>query len=323
MTSRLRLEFSEESGVRELSFKTESVRSPRFLPVLIASLWRDRRARVVFISNPTVVDFVLARGIKQAHGRRVTVVFFDVILRRPNTALGKVLARLKRWLLQSVDLFICIHKDLSGYADLYGISEKRCVYIPFKPNNADLAPSVMCTDGDYLVSLGASQRDHALLLHAIAGTDIPLKLILPTTSITRHNSNFHDVTIPSNVEHVSVPLSRSEWSDCIARSRGVVIPIIPGTIQPAGISVCLESMVFGKPVIITRGASTNGLIDASMAVIVEAGNVEEMRAAISRLWSDSDFRSVIGRAARAYALNLGDHQRLISDIRNVISPLIH
>ena len=120
------------------------------------------------------------------------------------------------------------------------------------------------------------------------------------------------------MQHIGQQVDRLQWSTLIANSRFVVVPLLPGVIQPSGISVYLEAMVLGKPVIITRGASTEGILDESLALVIEPGDSGAMRSAITRLWNDAELRQTLSRNGKHYALGLLDHDRLVTDLRTIV-----
>jgi glycosyltransferase involved in cell wall biosynthesis len=257
--------------------------------------------------------------IKAFYRSRKKTLVFDLIMQDAGAKnKDRLRVRIRRRLLSAIDVFIFIHKDTSGYEENYDIPHSRCQYVPFKANNFDLMDKVTPIDGDYVVALGASQRDYKLLVDAVAGTPIPLKIILPESSIKAHRAHISHERLPKNVQHIKTPVDRIAWSRYIAESRLVVIPIIPGVIQPAGVSVYLEAMILGKPVVITRGPSTEGILHEDLAVTVPPGNAEALRDAVYRVWNDNALRQRLSENGRRYALSLGDHKRLLADLRAVI-----
>ena len=317
VASRLRLGFDRREGWIEIPF--EPARR-----TMLSRLWRAlciiarlRNIDAVFASNPHLPELLFIWIAKRLSFGRIRTFVFDLILRSPVSRADQVLAFVRRALLASVDVFLCIHKDISGYTRFFGVPVNRCLYIPFKANNFDLAQSIVSIDGDYLLTLGASHRDYKTLVEAVRGTDIPTTILLPKQSISLHNAVLGD-DLPSNVRHLDVAVDRQEWSQLIAKSRIVAVPILPGVLQPAGISVYLEAMIFGKPVIVSRGSSTDKVLNSDIAVLVAPGDSDALRDAILFLWNDSSARKLIGARARQYATSLGDHQRLIADIRSAI-----
>lgn len=301
-----------------MTFRLPPITSPKLFLSILTNAWRTRSASALFISNPQKEEMLFLFLVKTLYRNRVKTFVFDLIMQNAGPGNARPLTRLKRKLLGAVDVFIFIHKDTSGYEQSFGIPRSRCRYVPFKANNFDLVDTVTGRDGDYVVALGASQRDYKLLLDAVCGTTIPLKIILPEASISAHRADLGYDVLPENVEHIKTPVDRLEWSRYIAESRLVVIPILPGVIQPAGISVYLEAMALGKPVIITRGASTEDILHENLAFLVPPGDAEALRDAVHRVWNDSALRQRLSENGRQYALSLGDHQRLLADLRFVI-----
>ena len=76
--------------------------------------------------------------------------------------------------------------------------------------------------------------------------------------------------------------------------------------------------VLGKPVIITRGTSTEGILDDSLALLVPPGDASALRTALVRLWNDSALRVALSENGKRYAVSLGNHERLLTDLRSVI-----
>ena len=312
------LEYPLSGKVQQIQFGLPPIRSPRFIVSILRNLWKVRNGTAIFVSIPGAAELLFLFMAKMLYGRRLTTFTFDLLLRAPETRLDRWSVRVKRMLLRAIDVFICVHKDVSGYARTYGIPPERCEYVAFKPNNWDLTGDVVSRDGDYVVALGASHRDYRLLIEAVKDVGIPIKIILPKERMKMHNADLGESSLPANVEHLETHDGRLGWNRYMAESRLVVIPILPGVIQPAGVSVYLEAMALGKPVVITRGASTEGILDDRLAVLVPPGDAQALRAAIVEVWNDAALRQSLGTAAKAYAQSLGDHKRLVADIRDVI-----
>ena len=73
-------------------------------------------------------------------------------------------------------------------------------------------------------------------------------------------------------------------------------------------------MALGKPVVITEGVSTKGVLTNDMAVIVPAEDSEQLTLAIKKLWEDDEYRNRISSNGKDYALSLGGAKRLVEDI---------
>ena len=318
MVSKLDLRYPPNGPTRQLTVKLPGLTNFRFPVSLVREIWRARTASVLFVSIPGSGDLLLLSLIKTIYRERVKTCVFDLIMREPGSIRERFFAWIKRRLLRSIDVFIFIHRDTIGYERAYGIPPKKCVYVPFKANNFDIAPSFVSTDGNYALALGTSQRDYHLLINAVDDLSIRLKVVAPRANVFAHGTRMGPECLPPNVERIDRPVDRSEWNTLIAQSRFVVIPILPGVLQPAGISVYLEAMMLGKPVVITRGASTEGILDDSLALLVPPGDVDALRTALVRLWGDSALRAALSENGKRYALSLGNHERLLTDLRSVI-----
>ena len=318
MCSKFDLRYPADGPTRQLSCTLAALTSLRFPVSLAKEIWRARSASVVFASIPGSAELLWLALIKGIYRKRTRIFVFDLVMRQPDSIRERLFASIKRWLLRSIDTFVFIHKDTTGYERSYGISPEKCVYVPFKANNFDLAPSLVSVDGDYALALGASQRDYRLLIDAVADRPIRLKLVAPRAHVSTHGARMGSDSLPSNIERIDRAIDRMEWNNLIAQSRFVVIPILPGVLQPAGISVYLEAMILGKPVVITRGASTEGILDDDLALLVPPGDVDALRTAIDHLWNDAALRAKLSESGKRYALSLGNHERLIADLRAVI-----
>jgi len=95
-------------------------------------------------------------------------------------------------------------------------------------------------------------------------------------------------------------LSLTELRDLYARSRFVVVPLLPSDTDN-GVTVILEAMAMGKPVICSR---TRGQVDVIQegvtGLYVPVGDAVALRKAILTLWNDPQRAQEMGRNARAH-----------------------
>jgi glycosyltransferase involved in cell wall biosynthesis len=299
-------------------YTTEYIETLSFRHLLAHS-----RVGVFFCDNPSTVELIKLFLLKKVFLKKFKIVFFDLILRRPVGWKLKSLGLLKQAALKAADLIICIHKNTEGYEKYYGIAKSKFHYVPFTANNLDLVDKIASVDGDYIVSCGASHRDFGTLLKAVEPLGFSTKIILSEKSARLHNAYLGDAPLPECVERLTNVADRKAFNDLIARSRLVVIPILAETIQPAGVSVYLEAMALGKPVIVTRGSSVDGILDNELAMLVPPGDVEVMRQAIQLLWHSPAKRMELSVAGKRYALSLQGDQRMAADIASAIGDLCH
>ena len=282
---------------------------------LLGLIARARGYDALLSFNPGIEMTVVAFLVRVLSGHRTFVVFFDPLLHQPNNLKDQLATWAKRRLFWGVDKFFCVHKDTSGYEKYYGITQRKWHYVPFKPNNLQLRSQFNSIDGDYALSCGASYRDFATLIEAVAGLGYPTRILLPSSRVARfHHTELNEAGLPANVKVIRHDFDRTSWNSQIANARLVVIPILKRALQPAGISVYLESMALGKPVIISEGASTIGLLTDKQASIVPAEEPGALAAALKHLWEDKAARGAIAKGGQDYALSLGGEERLVRDL---------
>lgn len=275
---------------------------------------RHRRAHAILCANPSTLDLAKLHLLRLASLGRIRIAVFDLILKRPDTTLERISARVKSVLLRSIDLFLMIHHDWTGYCTCFGIDPARCRYIPFKANNLDLAASIQSVDGGYVLACGASHRDFNTFMKSVAAINGRAVIMLSDAAARAHRALFNPSLMPPNVERINGFVDRNRYNQLIAEASIVVVPILAGTLQPAGISVYLEAMALGKPVIATRGSSTEGILDERLAVIVSPGDPEELARAINELMQDTRRRDELSRNGRRFAADLQGDDRLARDI---------
>jgi glycosyltransferase involved in cell wall biosynthesis len=73
-------------------------------------------------------------------------------------------------------------------------------------------------------------------------------------------------------------------------------------------------MALGKPVIISEGTSTRGILTKNEAEIVPSEDPDSLALAIKKIWDDKDYRECLAKNGKKYALSLGGEERLVKDI---------
>lgn len=238
---------------------------------------------------PSSATYILIALIKSMFNRKMKVVYFDLVLARPNSLKQRLLLPMKSWALKKTSLLITIHKDLSGYDSVYGMKVVPRLYSPFKANNYGM--EVFNKSDNMIVSCGASQRDYNILIEAVRGLDVKLIILLSHARQAEHNADLNEFNLPNNVIVIREELSREAYYGYLSQAWIVAIPIKSDAIQPAGISVYLEAMYFKKPCIITKGASTNGLLTNDIAMMVSPGNCNEIQECIIKLKNEHIYNS--------------------------------
>ena len=159
-------------------------------------------------------------------------------------------------------------------------------YVP-KENHESNFPN---QNENFILASGRSYRDYGILARAVEGTDVCVK-------VSSRPFNLAGITLPQNMESMGW-LDYRVLLDYLYGSSFYVVPL--QTISFAGgDSSLLHAMSFGKAVVATRAPSTETYIEhGQTGLLVEPGNVEDMRQAILHLWQNPDEALRMGKEAR-------------------------
>ena len=272
------------------------------------------------IANPIWDLLLLCFISKYILRNKTSLIVFDILLKKPERFLkNRLFSYIIRILCASIDKFLCNHLDTSGYEKYYKIPHNKFYYIPFKANNYDIISQFNIRDEGYILANGASFRDFDTFIMAINKTGYPAKIVLPGSAIAGfHNTYFKEEKSSPNVMIIRHDFDRFTWNEYMANSRIVVIPIMKDTIQSAGISVLLEAMALGKPVIVTEGVATKGILSQDAAITVPPGDYLALYKEIMKLWNNEGYRKKLSENAKKFALSFGGADRMVKDIINSI-----
>lgn len=158
---------------------------------------------------------------------------------------------------------------------------------------------------DIVLSAGETQRDFPTLIRAVEGlgvqTVIAANLIGSFTGYrTRLRSAESALEVPADVR--VGPLRPEELRAAYASAIAVVVPLVEAP-NNAGISVILEAMAMGRPVIATRTTGQVDVIeDGVTGLYVRPGDADDLRAKIAYLRDHPDVGDDIGRRGREEVL---------------------
>lgn len=159
---------------------------------------------------------------------------------------------------------------------------------------------------DMICAVGAEMRDYATFVEAIRGTGIRCHLATDHVRIPGRFRLLNDRRVPignlvarTDTHITKGRMSLTELRDLYARSRFVVVPLLPSDTDN-GVTVILEAMAMGKTVICSR---TRGQVDVIQEGVtghyVPVGDAAALRAAILSLWHEPLRAQQMGRNARA------------------------
>ena len=254
--------------------------------------------------------------------QRRKLVVVDMILSVPSTWRDRLVVSARRKLFARVDLFISYARNTKGIEEIYRIPQSRFLYVPFKVNDRDTVRNLRTGDDGYIVVAGQTRRDFGTFRRAIEDLSMPVRIVAPRQcTLSEHGSVLDDEGWPDRVVFVRSAQTPEAFLPEIARARLVVLPILEKNITPSGISVCLVAMALRKCVVVSSGPVADGLVDAGQAIVVPAGDWRALRSAIVNACEDSELRAAIAEEGFAYAMTLGDENRLHRDVFEAIAVL--
>lgn len=176
---------------------------------------------------------------------------------------------------------------------------------------------------DMICSVGAEMRDFTTFKNAVASTGIRCHIAADHVRIPGRFRLLNDRRVPiSQTGELRDPnisegrLSLLELRELYARSRFVVVPLLPSDTDN-GVTVILEAMAMGKPVICSR---TKGQVDVIQegvtGLYVPIGDAAALRAAIVSLWNDPIRAQQMGQNARAYVEKYHTLEKFTSTARS-------
>ncbi|MBI3244729.1 MAG: glycosyltransferase family 4 protein [Chloroflexi bacterium] len=162
-----------------------------------------------------------------------------------------------------------------------------------------VTPTEKTSDGP-IISAGVAKRDYATLIKALA--DLPgyeTELLVSSKFGDKLKSNIK-INIPEWVCFTDF-MPDDELMKHYERARFVIVPLESTTHRGAGINVVLEAAAFGKAVIATKtGGMSTFVKDGETGILVPPYDVEAMRSAIQKLWTQPGLARQMGLAGRCH-----------------------
>jgi glycosyltransferase involved in cell wall biosynthesis len=141
--------------------------------------------------------------------------------------------------------------------DDLGIPPERLSLMPYQVDAGFWQPSSEVAEERLICSVGLEFRDYPTLLRAVDGLDLKV-LIGAASHWSKRRNTATGEHVPANVE-----VSKFDYQalrQLYARSAMVVVPLDDVDFQ-AGITVILEAMAMGKPVIVTHTRGQTDVIE--------------------------------------------------------------
>ena len=167
--------------------------------------------------------------------------------------------------------------------------------------------SPRAAEEDTICGVGAEMRDYPTLIEAMRGTDLRCHIAADHVRIPHRIRLAADRTVPADKLEIppdaKITIARKtlpELRELYAHSRFVVVPLLPSE-SDNGVTVILEAMAMGKPVVCSR---THGQVDVIQdgvtGIYVPVGDPLALREAMLSLWNEPQLAHAMGARARAY-----------------------
>jgi hypothetical protein len=174
---------------------------------------------------------------------------------------------------------------------------------------------------DIICAVGAEMRDYATLKEAVRGTGLACHIAADHVRIPGRFGFLNHRRVP--IERIGSQMdagitqgrmSLVELRRLYARSRFVVVPLLPSDTDN-GVTVILEAMAMGKPVICSRTRGQADVIqDGVTGLYVPVGDAAALRAAILTLWNEPLRARQMGLDARAYVEKYHTMEKFTADV---------
>jgi glycosyltransferase involved in cell wall biosynthesis len=173
----------------------------------------------------------------------------------------------------------------------------RSVFTPL-PADGDFASLRGVESDGRVFAGGGAGRDFRTLIEAVRGQQVELEIVTfsPTTL-------GWDDELPPNCR-VAWRMPPPEFLERMARARFVVVPLLHPD-SDFGQTTVVQALSLGKPVVATRSPGVVDYVeDGREGLLVPAGDVDALRAAVVRLAGDDALRAALAEHARARAETL-------------------
>lgn len=195
----------------------------------------------------------------------------------------------------------------------YHVDPKRITVIGSRVDTQFFTPDPTQKRMRQVCSAGAVNRDYRTLVEAVRPLNVPTK-IAADTAWAHSTGQVRLDNLPSFVEMRSWG-SYQNLRTLYAESAVVVVPLERPMLS--GVTVALEAMAMGRPVILTRNAYVEEFLkDGEHGFFVDQGDVVGLSEKLKFLLSDPDAANQMGENARRWVL---DRYTVESYVQKIVS----
>ncbi len=230
-----------------------------------------------------------AHGLAPFNGRPLAVIScwlaetWKELDRRSLAAVRRALA--------AVDVLLFFSANQAAvFEHALGVDPARMACVPFGIDQRFFTPRSDSEQGDWILSVGRDHsRDHAVLIEAVRGTGMRLRLVGPDASELG--------ALPPEVESIS-HLNHLAYREALSEAAVVAVPTVAPA-YPSGQTVVLEAMSMGNALVTTDSPAMRDYVTAGVnGELVRRGDVEELRRVLRELLADRERRERLGSGGR-------------------------
>lgn len=244
------------------------------------------------------------------HVKKVNkILVMTFIYKEKKGMVGKIYRKFFDYVVNSeyIDAYTCVASvECENYSRIFNLPKERFKYVQW--GLADFSRDYDIVEGNYIFSAGRSNRDWEFVFSALGNTKYTGKMIC---SEGDYHGKYPNLEVLSNI-------SDKEYYKILSRAYCMVISIKDCTIS-AGQITLIQSMQFGKPVILTQsdGLTNDYVVNEENGLIVSKDKYE-LLAAIERLYNDKElYRKLSDNGRKLYEEKFSNY-RLGSDIGEIV-----
>lgn len=202
---------------------------------------------------------------------------------------GRTLDAVRRALAAVDVLFFFSANQAEVFEHELGVDPARLACVPFGIDHRFFSPRPEA-GGRGILAVGRDHsRDHALLIEAVRGTGMPLRLVGPEPG------SLGD--LPAEVELIS-QFDHLAYREALAGAAVVAVPTIAPA-YPSGQTVVLEAMSMGRALVVTDSPAMRDYVTPGLnGELVPPGDATALSRVLRELLADPGRRERLGLAGR-------------------------
>lgn len=256
---------------------------------------RKRKDFHMILSFQQFYGLILALYCEIFHLKKKNRLFVATFIYRPKKGIvGGIYFRFMKKAVQSryIDKIICFSStEPKYYENLFSVKPGKFTYVSFAVG--DVTPFVgnnRISDEKFILSAGKSNRDYDFLVDALKNTKYQVR-ILSDEYFRKDTGNniklYHDVF-------------GKEYYEMLAKCFCVIVPLADTHIS-AGQFVFLQSMMFGKPVIVTESETVGDYIEDRINGFIIDKEKETLIRTLNELYGSTElYQEISGNGRKIY-----------------------